>query len=69
MLQLHDIRESRVYQEGREEALREVVVKMASHNMSAAEIVRILKLDLAVVERALAENVDPPVVIRVSSRL
>jgi len=72
MLQLHDIRETRVYQEaleegekkgrregeekGRQEGLREAIVKMASGKMSPTDIARILQLDLEVVERALGRN-------------
>ncbi|HEV3448663.1 MAG TPA: Rpn family recombination-promoting nuclease/putative transposase [Gemmataceae bacterium] len=57
MLQVHDIRETRVYQEAREEGLKEGMEKgmekerlraismMAARNMSAAEIADILGLD------------------------
>lgn len=66
MLQVHDIRESRVYQEAREEGLKEgmeqgiekgismAIAKMASKKMSAAEIAAILELDVELVRKALA---------------
>jgi len=60
MLQLHDIRETRVYQEGREEGLREAILNMASEKISAADIARILKLDLEFVKRSLARNGQQP---------
>lgn len=70
MLQVHDIRESRVYQEARDEGLKEgiekgiergiekgiaiAIARMAANNMSAGQIAAILELDVEVVRRALA---------------
>jgi predicted transposase/invertase (TIGR01784 family) len=53
MLQVHDIRETRVYQEAKEEGLKEgmekerqrTIAKMARKNMSSGEIAEILGLD------------------------
>jgi len=61
MLQVHDIRESRVYQEARDEGLKEgfekgitsAIAKMAAKKMSAAEIAAILELDTEVVRQAM----------------
>ena len=62
MLQVHDIRESRVYQEAKEEGVREgiekerqrAIAKLAAKNMSAAEIAAILEVDVELVRQALA---------------
>lgn len=66
MLQIHDIRNSRVYQEAREEGLNEgeekgiekltieVIAKMAAKNISVAEIANILDMDVERVRQALA---------------
>jgi predicted transposase/invertase (TIGR01784 family) len=69
MLQVHDIRESRVYQEGMEEGRQEgkqegkqeglaiAIAKMAAKSMSVEEIAAILELDVDVVRQALAKSV------------
>jgi predicted transposase/invertase (TIGR01784 family) len=66
LLEIHDIRQSRIYQEakeeGKEEGLKEgdergfdrAIAKMAAKKMSAAEIATILDLDVETVQRALA---------------
>jgi predicted transposase/invertase (TIGR01784 family) len=60
MLQLHDIRESRVYQEAKEEGLKEgmekgiAIAKLAAAKKSAAEIAAILQIDVERVHQALA---------------
>ncbi len=67
MLQVHDIRETRVYQEAREEGLKEgmekgkekerrAISKMAARNMSVAEIADILGLDEQVVRQYMANG-------------
>ena len=60
MLQLHDIRESRVYQEAKEEGAEEErlrsISKMAARKMSAADIAEILELDVELVRKAMAKN-------------
>ena len=50
MLQVHDIRESRVYQEAVEEGTAIAIVKMAAKKMSVAEIATILELEPAFVQ-------------------
>lgn len=62
MLQVQDIRESRVYQEAKEEGLKEgmekgmtrAILKMAANNMPADQIASILELDEEFVRRAMA---------------
>lgn len=70
MLQVHDIRESRVYQEAKEEGLKEglkegmkegyqkgiasAIAKMAAKKMPAAEIAAILELDEEWIRQAMA---------------
>ena len=58
MLQIHDIRESRVYQdalkEGIEKGMTIAIAKMAANKMSAEEIATILKLDVERVRQAVA---------------
>jgi predicted transposase/invertase (TIGR01784 family) len=67
MLQLHDIRESRVYQEAVEEGIEKErqrhlqeklrsVSKWAALNVSAADIAAILGLDLDQVNKAMAKD-------------
>ena len=68
MLQVHDIRETRVYQEAKEEGLKEgmekgmekerlrAISKMAARNMSAAEIADILGLDEQFVRQQMANG-------------
>ena len=64
MLQVHDIRETRVYQEAKEEGLKEgiekerlrAIAKMAARNMSAAEIADILGLDEQFVRQQMADG-------------
>jgi predicted transposase/invertase (TIGR01784 family) len=57
MLQIHDIRESRVYQdavqEGFEKGIITAITKMANKKMSADEIAAILDLDVELVRRAM----------------
>ncbi|HEX3150794.1 MAG TPA: Rpn family recombination-promoting nuclease/putative transposase [Gemmataceae bacterium] len=57
MLQVQDIRESRVYQEaleeGREEATNRDIAKLAAKRMSASEIAELLDLDLERVRRVI----------------
>jgi predicted transposase YdaD len=57
MLKVHDIRETRVYQEGVEEGEEKgiaiAIVKMAAKKMSVAEIAAILELDAAVVQHVI----------------
>jgi predicted transposase/invertase (TIGR01784 family) len=63
MLQIHDIRESRVYQEAKEEGVKEgidkgiaiAIAKMAASKMAVAEIARILGVDVELV-RAVTTN-------------
>lgn len=60
MFLIRDIRESRVYQEGVEEGMREanafVIGKLAAKKMPAAEIAIILELDLEFVQQVLATS-------------
>lgn len=64
MLQIHDIRESRLYQEalqegreeGRQQALERLIPKLAARQMTAAEIADFLGLDLDVVLKTLAAS-------------
>ncbi|HZZ80465.1 MAG TPA: DUF2887 domain-containing protein [Gemmataceae bacterium] len=64
MLQVHDIRESKVYQEalaegkveGKEEGIAFAIAKMAARKMSAEDIATILDLDVEAVRRALSKN-------------
>jgi len=65
MLQIHDIRESRVYQEAKTEGIQEgiqagfqkgttnAIAKMAARNMSAEEIADILEVDVQLVRQTL----------------
>ena len=63
MLQVHDIRQSRVYQEAREEGILEgiaianEIAKLAAKNMTAEEIASNLKLDVELVRNAMT-NAD-----------
>jgi predicted transposase YdaD len=68
MLEVHDIRETRVYQEAQEEGLKKGleeglqqgialaidIEKMAAKRMSAEEIASILEVDLELVRRVLS---------------
>ena len=71
MLQVHDIRESRVYQEARQEGLQEgiekerqrtrqlqldAVAKLAARHLTAAEIADVLGLEIDVVVEMLAKR-------------
>lgn len=60
MLKIHDIRESKVYQEaveeGKEEERVNTILKMAASKMSAKKIAAILELDIEIVRRALANG-------------
>jgi len=70
MLQIHDIRESRVYQEAVEEGMEKgiergiekerqrAISKMAARNMSAAEIAETLGLDEEFVRQKMAQNLS-----------
>jgi predicted transposase/invertase (TIGR01784 family) len=57
MLQISDLRDTRVYQEaleeGREEQAAKAILNMASRNMPAGEIAEILEVDLAFVQQVL----------------
>ncbi len=57
MLQLHDIRESRAYQEAMEEgekkATARAIVKMAAKKMTAEEIAALLEVDIELVRQEL----------------
>ncbi len=65
MLQIHDIRESRVYREAKEEGLKEglkegiekgaAIVRLAAGKKSIAEIAAILKVDAEQVRQVLAQ--------------
>jgi predicted transposase/invertase (TIGR01784 family) len=57
MLQVHDIRESRVYQEAMEEGMEKgvAIAKLAAQKKSVAEIAAILKLDVGLVRQVLAQ--------------
>lgn len=67
MLQVHDIRETRVYKEGVEEGIEKerqrnrqekvnLIAKLAARNLSAAEIADILDLDLEFVLKAIGRT-------------
>jgi predicted transposase YdaD len=62
MLQIHDIRESRVYQEAKEEGLREerrnTIAKLVAKKMTAGEIAKLLDLDVEQVQQEIS-NADP----------
>lgn len=57
MLKINDIRESRVYQEakqeGKQEALREVIARLASKNFSVEHIASLLEIDPDLVKAVL----------------
>jgi predicted transposase/invertase (TIGR01784 family) len=61
MLQVHDIRETRVYQEAKEEGLKEgiekgvAIVNLAAKKKSAAEIAAILGVDIELVRQVLTQ--------------
>ncbi len=61
MLQVHDIRESRVYQEAKEEGLKEgiekgiAIARLAAEQKSVAEIAAILEVDVELVRQVLAQ--------------
>ena len=69
MLQIHDIRESRAYQEtleeGRQEGLKEglekgvAIARLAGEKKSVAEIAAILKVDVELVQQVLTQVVEP----------
>jgi predicted transposase/invertase (TIGR01784 family) len=58
MLELHDIRESRAYQEAMQEGREQTIsiLKMAAQKVPTAEIAAALKLDVELVNRVLAET-------------
>jgi len=64
MLQVHDIRETRVYREAKEEGAKEAIqeeklrtiIKLAARKMNAADIAEIVELDLDLVNRELAKS-------------
>jgi predicted transposase/invertase (TIGR01784 family) len=66
MLQVHDIRQTRVYQEAREEGLEEGIEKerrrsilqMAARKMAAEDIAECLGLDVAIVRETMEETSD-----------
>jgi predicted transposase YdaD len=57
MLQLHDIRESRAWQEsfeeGRQRGIAQAIEKMAAKKMSAKKIAAILEVDIELVRQVL----------------
>jgi predicted transposase YdaD len=57
MLQVHDLRETRVYQEAMEEGLKKgvAIVKLAAEKKSATEIAAFLEVDIELVRQALAQ--------------
>ena len=57
MLQIHDIRESRAYQETMEEGIEKgiAIARLAAEKKPAAEIAAILKMDVELVRRVLAQ--------------
>jgi predicted transposase/invertase (TIGR01784 family) len=57
MLQIHDIRESRVYQEAMEEGIEKgiAIARLAAEKKSVAEIAAILGADVELVRRVLAQ--------------
>lgn len=61
MLQIHDIRESRAYQEAKEEGLKEgiekgiAIARLAAEQKSVAEIAAILEVDVELVRQVLAQ--------------
>lgn len=67
MLKIHDIRESRFYQDAKEDGVKEgmekgmekgiamIVAKLAAKKMSAAEIASLLEMDVERVQKALAD--------------
>jgi len=65
MLQVHDIRETRVYQEAKAEGLQEgrqegialAIEKMAARNMPTEEIAAILEVDMELVRQVLQEGI------------
>ena len=62
MLQIQDIRQSRVYKEAKEEGLKEgiaianAIAKMAAKKMTAEEIATNLKVDVELVQLAIKES-------------
>lgn len=66
MLQVHDIRETRVYQEAKEEGLKEgiekgiekattrAILRMAANSMTAEQVAMILELDVELVRQTIA---------------
>jgi predicted transposase YdaD len=60
MLQVHDIRQTRVYQEAKEEGIEEErrrsIAKMATLNMPAESIADLLGLDVDYVRKQMANN-------------
>ena len=67
MLQVHDIRETRVYQEAKEEGLQEerqrsfqeklrAISKMTALKISADDIAEILGMDVELVRQAMAKD-------------
>ncbi len=62
MLQVHDIRETRVYQEAKEEGMKEgialAIVKMAAKNLPAEEIAQILEVDMELVRQVLKSRTN-----------
>jgi predicted transposase/invertase (TIGR01784 family) len=56
MLEIHDIRQSRVFQEGKEEGIGIAIERMAAKKFSAEEIAGILELDVEWVRQAMAKT-------------
>jgi predicted transposase/invertase (TIGR01784 family) len=62
MLQVNDIRETRVYQEGKEEGIKEgiarAIVKLAARKMLAEEIAAVMEVDIALVHQVLSDRTN-----------
>lgn len=62
MLQVHDIRETRVYQEAKEEGIKEgtarAIVKLAARKSSAEEIAALLEVDIELVHQVLSDRTN-----------
>jgi predicted transposase YdaD len=61
MLQIHDIRESRVYQEAKEEGLKEgiekgvAIARLAAEKKSVVEIAALLEMNVELVRQVLVQ--------------
>ena len=60
MLRIHDLRDTRVYQEalkeGKKEGLARAIVNLAAKNMPAEEIAAILELEMELVRKVLGNR-------------